>query len=244
MPRKKRDEQDAEQKKSPRRARGEGSISQRDDGRWMVRVPTADGKRKTEYFDTKAEAERGKRRMLNERDEGKLVTSRDQTFEAYLIYWLDAHRMTVRDTTYIMQRGYLMSRVIPELGRIMLRKLTVEMFQALYQKLEKESLSPNTIRIIHGIVRHALEDAVKWKKLAYNPAQHVKLPKVSKAEIPVLTTEEIDRLLERAREMKLYALFRMALVLGLRRAEALGLKWSDIDFEQATLRVLRTVTYT
>lgn len=243
MPRKKKEEQDDEQKKTLRRSRGEGSVSQREDGRWMVRIPIGGGKRKTEYFDTKAEAERGRRRMLNERETGTLVTSRDQTLEAYLMYWLEAHRMTVRKTTYVMHRGHLMSRVIPELGKIMLRKLTVEMFQALYQKWEKELLSPYTIILIHNIVRQALEDAVKWKKLAYNPVQHVKLPKVSKPEIPVLTTEEIDRLLKYARETTLYALFRMALLLGMRMGELLGLKWSDIDFEGATLRIERTVSY-
>src|SRR5436309_9576258 len=105
MARKKNGQQDEQPK--PRRSRGEGSISQREDGRWMVRIPIGDGRRKTEYFDTKADAERGRRRMLNERDEGKLITQRDQTLEEYLNYWLEATRMTVRETTYITRYNYL-----------------------------------------------------------------------------------------------------------------------------------------
>ena len=97
----------------------------------------------------------------------------------------------IRETTYSAQYMYLHTRVIPELGHVMLRKLTVEMFQKLYQKWAKEPLapnkkplSPNTIRLLHGIIRQALEDAVKWKKLAYNPAQHAMLLKAREAEIP------------------------------------------------------------
>src|SRR5436305_11284758 len=116
MARKKNDAQDEQPK--PRRSRGEGSISQRKDGRFMVRIPIGDGKRKTEYFDTRAEAERGKRRMLNERDDGKLVTQRDQTLEEYLNYWLETNRLLVKETTYISRSGYLRGRFIPALGHV------------------------------------------------------------------------------------------------------------------------------
>ena len=112
MPRKKNEEQE----KLQRRARGEGSVFLRDDGRWVARVPLGGKKRKEEYYDTKQEAERARRRMLNERDANKLVTERDQTLEQYLLYWLEAHRMTVRESTYIVHSGYLKSRIIPALG--------------------------------------------------------------------------------------------------------------------------------
>jgi integrase len=107
---------------------------------------------------------------------------------------------------------------------------------------EKE-LSPNTIRTIHRVIRHALEDAVQWKKLVYNPIQHVKLPKARKAEIPLLSKEDIERLLVCAQQTPLYALFRIALLLGVRRGELLGLKWSDIDLEASRLTVERSVSY-
>ncbi len=238
MPRKKKDGQE----KPQRRTRGEGSVFEREDGRWVARIPLGNRQRKEEYYDTRGEAERARRRMLNERDAGKLVTGRDQTLEEYLLYWLDAHRMTVRKTTYIMHRSYLYARIIPPLGHLMLRKITVEHFQALYQGWERE-LSPNTIRTIHGIIRHALEDAVNWKKLPYNPVQHVKLPRARKPDIPMLDKEKVEQLLACAQQTKLYALFRIALLLGLRRGELLALKWSDIDHEAALLKVQHSVAY-
>lgn len=239
MPRQKK----GEQTKQPRRVRGEGTVVERGDGRFVARIPIGGGKRKEEYYDTKQEAERARRRMLNERDAGKLVTQRDQTFGEYLTYWLNAHRTTIRSTTYSMYYSYLNARVIPALGHVGLRKLTVEMFQTLYQEWEKEPLSPNTIRLIHGIINEALSDAVKWKKLVYNPVQDVKLPKATKADIYVLSEEEVERLLQCAKEMSLYPLFLMALFLGMRRGELLGLKWADIDFNEATLHIQRTLSY-
>src|SRR6266568_6576221 len=84
-----------EQRKLSRRARGEGTVFEREDGRFVARIPLGGGKRKEEYYETKQEAERAKRRMLNERDAGKLVIERDQTLEEYLHYWLSVHRMTI-----------------------------------------------------------------------------------------------------------------------------------------------------
>jgi integrase len=238
MPKPKKEKQE----KPQRRSRGEGTVVQRDDGRYVARVPLGGGKRKEEYYDTKPEAERAKRRMLNERDAGQLAVDRDQTFKDYLLYWLKAHRVEVRETTYSSQYVYVTKRIIPALGHVRLKKLTVEMFQELYQDWGEE-LSPNTIRLLHGIISKALNDAVKWKKLTYNPVRYVKLPTSRKAKIHVFSDEEVIKLLECAREMKLYPLLRMALLLGMRLGELSGLRWSDINFEMATLQIQCTVYY-
>src|SRR5450631_1543156 len=102
MPKSKKEKQE----KPQRRTRGEGTVVQRADGRYVARVPLGAGKRKEEYFDTKQEAERAKRRMLNERDKGNLAVERDQTLETYMVYWLEAHRVTIRRTTHSMYYAY------------------------------------------------------------------------------------------------------------------------------------------
>lgn len=231
---------------SSRRVRGEGSVFQREsDGRWVARIPLGGGKRKEEYFDTMREAERGKRRMLNERDAGKLITERDQTLREYLDFWLKAHRATIRITTYAMYHRYLHTRIIPALGHIGMRKLSLEMFQSLYQEWEiEEGLSPNTIRLLHNIMKKALNDAVRWKKISYNPMQYAKVPPARKPiNVYILNDGEVERLLQCVVQVRLYPLFKMALLLGLREGELLGLKWNDISFEQSTLKVQRTVYY-
>jgi integrase len=241
MARKKKDEQPQEK---PRRARGEGSVFQREsDGRWVARIPLGGGKRKEEYYDTKKEAERAKRRMLNERDAGRLVTERDQTLEEYLEYWLKVHRPAIRLGTYVKYHENLHRYVIPILGHVRLKKLEIDVFQSLYQEWDDE-LSPNTIRYIHGIMHKALNDAVKWRKLLYNPIHGIDLPKpVDAKSVYMLTEEEVDRFLQCIESTRLYPLFRIALLLGMRMGELVGLKWADIDFEKGVLEVRRTVSY-
>jgi integrase len=226
-----------------RSSRGEGSIFQREnDGRWVARIPLGGGKRKEGYYDTKKEAEQAKRRMLNDRDKGSLVTSRDQSLKDYLIYWLEVQRMTVKPTTYATQYRYTMTHIIPSLGHIRMQKLTGEMFQSLYVKLQKDGKASNTIRLIHGILRKSLGDAVKLKKLAFNPVEGVRLPKRRKTDVQILSNEQAQDFLRCAKETRLYCLFLMALLLGLRRGELLGLKWRDVDWQKATLRIQRTLS--
>ncbi|GCE12107.1 tyrosine-type recombinase/integrase [Tengunoibacter tsumagoiensis] len=232
-----------EKPEKKRRARGEGTVLQRADGRWVARVPLGDGKRKEEYYDTKQEAERAKRRMLNERDAGNLAVGKDQTFGEYLLYWIGVHGPTVLLQTHSMYLSYINFRLIPGLGHVKMKKLTVEMFQTLYQSWEEE-LSPNTIRLIHTLAKKALNDAVVWKKLSYNPVAHAKLPKSRRAKVHVFTDQELDRLLEHAAKSRLYVLFVMALFLGMREGELLGLKWSDIDFKEGVLQIQNKIYYT
>jgi integrase len=138
----------------------------------------------------------------------------------------------------------LKARVIPELGRVSLRKLTLEMFQSIYQGWEQDGLSSNTIRSIHTVVKEALNDAVKWRKLAYNPVQYVKLPSATKTKnVYALEDDEVKRLLTCAQQMSIYPLFRMALLLGMRLGELSALRWSDIDMEKATIEICRNVAY-
>src|SRR5436305_14348226 len=95
MVRKKKDEQGQPQP----RARGEGSVFEREDSRWVARISLGGGKRKEEYYDCRGEAERARRRMRNERDGGKLVTLRDQTLEEYLNDWLETKLLFVNGST-------------------------------------------------------------------------------------------------------------------------------------------------
>src|SRR6266581_9027690 len=105
-----------------RKPRGEGSVFLREsDGRWVASVPLGDGKKKQEYYDTRVQAERARRKMLQDLEQGKLLTARDQTFGDYLEYWLGIQRSSLRPTTYATYRRYLRSYVVPALGQVKLR---------------------------------------------------------------------------------------------------------------------------
>ncbi len=228
--------------KPARRVRGEGSVFQRADGRWVVSVPLGDGSKRIEYVDDKKQAERARRRILREIEEGRLITGRDQPLKDYLSYWLSVQKEALKKGTYSTYSRYLMKRVAPALGQVKLQNLTGTMFQSLYAKWRKEGMSANTIRLIHTIIKKALDDAVMWRKLALNPVRDAEPPRKEERDMQVLDVVQAQKLLEAAKGTRLDCLLHMAL-LGLRRGELLGLRWQDINFEKKELRIARSLSY-
>jgi integrase len=235
---------DNDEGKKPRKTRGEGSVFQREsDGRWVASVPIGNGKKKQEYYDTKAQAERARRKMLYELEQGKLLTTSDQLLKDYLEYWLGIQRGLLKPTTYAVYRRYLMAYVVPVLGHVKLRKLSGDMFQSLYTSLlEDDELSPNTVRTIHSNIRKALNDALRWKKITFNPVNDADPPKYQERSMAVLDIDQAKQLIASARSPRMKCILHVAL-LGLRRGELLSLRWSHVDLERAELRVERSLTY-
>ena len=85
----------------------------------------------------------------------------------------------------------------------------------------------------------SLEQAVRFHLIPFNPTAIVDPPKIKQEEITPLDAEQARRLLDAAKGERIEALYVQSLSVGLRRGEALGLRWSDIDLDAKTLRVSR-----
>ncbi len=109
--------------------------------------------------------------------------------------------------------------------------------QALLNRKLAEGLSPRTVAYIRAILRQALNRALKWGLVLRNVATLVEPPKVERFKIQPLTKEQADRLLAAAKGDRLESLYRVALSLGLRQGEALGLRWEDVDLERRVLHI-------
>jgi integrase len=101
--------------------------------------------------------------------------------------------------------------------------------------------APSTVRHVHAVLRVALEQAVRDDLLARNVARLVQGPKKRTAPIVPLDVDEARRLLHEARGDRLYALWAVAIGVGLRKGEALGLGWHAVDLDAGLLRVERTL---
>lgn len=222
-----------------RRGNNDGSIGHRPDGRWEARLSLSNGQRKSFYGATRravqvrltaalAELAKGRRPVANER----------LTLGAFLESWLrDKVAPTVRPAT---ARGYeskLRIHIIPSLGRTPLAKLTPQQIHAFLREKQKSGLSPQTVSHLRAILRAALNDAVAWEQASRNVAALVDGPHVPQAIVDVMTPEEARAFLDSTREHRLSALFSVALAIGLRQGEALGLRWTDIDLDNGVLTV-------
>lgn len=221
---------------------GEGSVFVRKDGRWVARITLPNGKKKTAYCKSEKEAERARRKMLNELEQGTLATGPQQLLKVYLEQWIEqAHKSSIRVSSYNMYRIAIHKHINPSLGHIMVHRLTPQQVQAFYTAKLDEGLSAKRVRGLHSILHVALDNAVKWGLVGKNVCDLVNPPVPQRSEIQPLTLEQAQKLLLVAQNHQLKALITLAVTTGMRRGELLGLHWQDVDFQSGTLVVRRSV---
>ncbi|MFQ5804812.1 MAG: tyrosine-type recombinase/integrase, partial [Candidatus Methylomirabilales bacterium] len=141
----------------------------------------------------------------------------------------------------------IQQHLIPILGNIALVQLKPHHLQSYYaEKLVsgrrdgQGGLSPRTVRHHHVTLHDALQSAVKWGLLARNPADTVDAPRYQRRDMQTLDESELQVFLEAARSTPYHALFYTLLFSGLRRSEALALRWADVDVYLAQVSVSRS----
>src|SRR5262249_53470553 len=125
---------------------------------------------------------------------------------------------------------------------VRLDRLTPMHVHRLLQRKAETDLSPRTVQYMLFVLRMALGRAVRWGLVPRNVAKLVDAPRVPRDHGRCLLPEEADRFLQVVSEdRRLGAVYAVALSLGLRLGEALGLKWSDVDFGGRTITIERAV---
>jgi integrase len=228
------------------RGKHEGTIGQRKDGRWEAKLDLGwvNGKRRRRCFygATRAEVAKALSEAIHKQGTGQPIPSGRRTVGQFMHTWLESIKPpVVRPRTW--QNYELLTRlhVAPALGAVHLAKLEPQTIQAMLAVKLQEGLAPMTVRHIRTVLRRALNLALKWRQLSYNPASLVELPTVDRHEIKPLTEEEARQLLDAAKESRLEVLLVLALRLGLRRGELVGLRWDDVRFDDRQLAVVRSI---
>ena len=127
--------------------------------------------------------------------------------------------------------------ISPELGRIPLAKLTAQDVQSFLNRKQAGGLSPRTCQYLHAILRRALGQAERWGLVTRNVARFVSSPRVPRAQVHPLTPVETKKLLAAVQGHRLAALYTVAVAVGLRQGEALGLRWEDVNLEAGTISI-------
>lgn len=126
---------------------------------------------------------------------------------------------------------------MPVIGRVKLDRLTGLQVERLMNAMAAAGASPKTAANVRGLLRSALNQALRWHLIARNPVLDTEAPKREQHEIEPFTRAEAKRFLEVVSGDRLEALWVLSLGMGLRQGEALGLTWQDVDLETGTLYV-------
>jgi len=223
----------------------EGYIRRRGKDSWQIiyELPRgADGKRKQGHqtvHGTKRDAEAKLRGVLTALDKGDYVTPSKETLGAFLERWLNTYAATrTSERTQQDYRSMVGRYLIPALGSVALSGLRPEHVQGLYADLRDRGLSATTVLHTHRLLKKALSHAVKWQLVARNICDVVDPPRPQRKEMVALDTDGVDRFLGVAKGSPFYDVFFVALYTGLRRSEALGLRWENVDMERTRFYIV------
>jgi integrase len=228
-----------------RRAHGEGSIKQGADGRWHGYVSMgigAGGKRVRKHVTAASRPAVVKRMKEVEklRDSGTAAAAgASPKVSAWMKHWLDTIAIRrVRPSTLVRYRQLVDNQIDPHIGHHRLDRLQPEHVEAMYAELGDE-LAPSTVGQVHRVLSRALKVAVQRGRVGRNVCTLVDAPSIDRDEVEALSADEARKVLARARRGRNAARWSIALALGLRQGEALGLTWDrlDLDADPGVLRV-------
>ncbi len=209
------------------------------------------GKRKTKWISTGLTVKGNKKRAeailmdarRNFNPEEPKVMNGDILFADYMEKWLDIIKSSVAVPTFASYSTTVKKIVAPYFREkeVTLKNLTAKDIQEFYLR-ELERVSPSSVIHYHANIHKALKYAVKIDLIDVNPADKVERPKKDRYVGSFYDADEVNALFEAAKGSKLEFPILFGAFYGLRRSEAIGLKWDAIDFDQNTITIRHTVT--
>jgi integrase len=224
------------------RGKGEGSIYRRgSDGRWVAQIEagrSTGGRRQyaRAVRRTRKEAQSALKELIRAADAG-LTPGQSSTVEVFLGWWLDHALGDVSDATRARYRRAVKDWIAPHIGTVRLNNLTPAHVQIMLVRLEEAGLSPKSRSLARDVLARALRWAEQTNVVGRNVARIVQGPRSTRRISDALTADEAKAVLARANGDRLEALAVVALRLGLRRGEALALRWDDVDLDAGELTV-------
>lgn len=225
-------------------ARRVGQIKQRGDKTFLVRVFLGHSENGLRHYfnrtvrDTKKDADKVLTEILRRRDAGEPLEESKQTFKAYAEEWLLHRASSLRSNTIESYRLTLKNHAFPNLGSRNLAAIDATDLAGLYASLKSE-LSPGSLKLLHAILLSLFRQAFKANLIKRNPLLSVDAPKLQRREMQTMNADQAKAYLQLAQQTDYACLLTFMLVTGCRPSEAVGVKWSDIAFDQGTVTIQR-----
>ena len=229
-----------------RRANHEGSIYKRSsDGRWIGVAligynPSGKPIRKYVSARNRADVVKELKKIRRQIDDGLLLLDTSVTLSELFERWFnDVMRHQIASSTLSNYKTVAAMHILPTLGKKKLLDLTVGDVDKLLSTKVDSGLSTSTVRRIRAVLAQCLDQAIRWGLLIRNVGTLSRSPKTVRREGRTLSPEQARHLLATVKGHRNEALYSLMLSTGLRRGEALGLMWKDLDRDAGVLRVSR-----
>lgn len=209
---------------------------------WYIRV-FVEGKQKGFTFHgTRKAAEKEAGKLESAKERGETITPSKMKVEEYLREWLETYQKPeVGKITFHDQSLKIISHVMPFIGQKRMNLLNAMDCQKVINRLAIEQDKKRTAEITYNLMKKAFRKAVELGYLIKNPMDAVTKPKSKAEQRPFFTIEQAALFLDHAQQDSYYPILAFLLLTGTRPEEAFGLKWSDIDLENGTLAIVRSV---
>ena len=248
-----------------RRAKGDGTLRKRKDGRWegwfnIGKDENGKIKRKSVTAKTKIECQekliKAKEDYFNEQkmlSTHTYLTNSDPTLNEWYEIWINTFcRNVIKDYTVQGYSQRFRLYILPELGKLRLSEISTVICQQFLINLynngrergrskKGNGLSYGTVKGIQRTLSVCMQKAVDEELISKNPCSKVKLPNAEKPEMKTLKKEELTSFLEEAKKSDCYEFYYLELTTGLRLGEICALSWDDLDTENKTITVNKNV---
>jgi integrase len=233
-----------------------GHMVERSPGKWSIVLSVKDattGKRRRQWHSfagTKREAAQERIRLLAAINQGTALEPNKTPLARYFKEWLGHIRASVSPRTVQDYQGIIARHLVPELGDVLLTKLTPMAISAAYDRIRASrqkgqgDLSPRVIGHGHRVLSAALQQAVRWRLLQFNPAADVKPPKVERRMLTTYSFGQAADALEALRGSWLHVPALLGVMCGMRRGEIAALRWGAVDLDKARLMVTQSAEQT
>lgn len=218
-------------------------ISQRKDGLYSGRVTDKNGKRVQKYFKKLAECKKWVADMQYEIDHGNVLYSENPKISIWYDYWFNNVKIpNIKESTQYVLKNAWVNYILPIIGDIPIQNIKPMHCLNVLNNMSNNGYSKGTIKRVRTTMHDFFECAVENNIIRANPiTKNVKSTGKASKDTRVLTIQEQKDFLCRTKGTANYNFYALALQTGMRVGELLALTWDDIDFQNKTVSVNKTV---
>lgn len=201
-------------------------------------------------FKTKKEAELALARIKLEISKGTFRKTQAETYQEIYELWIKQYEKTVEESTFMKTTGIFRNHILPALGQYKIEKMNIDVCQ---RHVDEWSAKLKKFRMVKAYAAKVMDFAIKRGYIQTNPFALVDMPKLKKSIVEsdeesnenFYTREQLIEFLSALKEennFKAYTLFRLLSFSGMRKGEALALKWTDLNFKENEIRINKAIS--